>query len=167
MGKEYCIDTSGISNPLETMPIDIHETLWSKVTDLLVSGRVSITQEVYDEMVLIPGDVGEAIKKHSDELILDVGDDAWDWQGYIDSSTRMQDDFRDFISEYNKNRKGTVGLNDLTIIAQASVLEVPLVSMESRVGDAGMKRRIPDICDLIGVRHYNFNDFLRAENIKL
>ncbi len=167
MGKEYCIDTSGISNPLETMPIDIYEILWAKVTDLLISGRASITQEIYDEMILIPADVGGAVKNHSDELILDVGDDAWEWQSYIDLSTKMQDDFRDFISEYNKNRKGTVGLNDLTIIAQAAVLDVPLVSMESRVGDAKVRRRIPDICDHIGVQHYDFNDLLRAEKIKL
>lgn len=167
MSKEYCIDTSGLSNPLETTPIDIHETLWSKVTDLLSSGRVAVTQEIHDEMVLIPGHVGEIIKSNSGVLILDVGDNEWDWQNYIDINTQMQDDFQGFISEYNKNRKGTIGLNDITIIAQAAVLQVPLVSMESRVGNAIAKRRIPDVCDEVGVKHFDFNDLLRAENIKL
>jgi hypothetical protein len=26
--KKYCLDTSGLSNPLEFMPEDIHVTLW-------------------------------------------------------------------------------------------------------------------------------------------
>ena len=27
--KKYAFDTSGISNPLESMPEDIHESLWN------------------------------------------------------------------------------------------------------------------------------------------
>ena len=52
--KEYCFDMSGISNPLETMPADIHTSFWSLVSKFLVSGKVVVTKEIYEEMVHIP-----------------------------------------------------------------------------------------------------------------
>ncbi len=165
MSKEYCIDTSGISNPLETMPIDIHVSLWDTVTDILVSGRVAVTQEIYDEMILIPGTVGGGIRSSNGELVLDVGESNWDWESYVRFNEQLQNDFNGFISEYNKGVKWTVGLNDITIIAQALTLGVPLVSMESSSGNSLKKMRIPDVCNAVGVPHLYFNDFLRGENI--
>jgi hypothetical protein len=53
------------------------------------------------------------------------------------------------ISEYNGNRKNTIGLNDLTIIALAKTLGLPVVSSEkeTRVDqDSNKRQKIPDIC---------------------
>src|SRR5580704_19617184 len=58
--KKYAFDTSGISNPLESMPEDIHESMWGNFkTKILPSGIIAVTQEIYDEMGSIPGSVGE------------------------------------------------------------------------------------------------------------
>jgi hypothetical protein len=73
------------------------------------------------------------------------------------------------ISEYNGNRKGTIGLNDLTIIALAKTLGLPVVSSEKKTSvdqDSEKRQKIPDICDKEGVVHLSFNELLRAEEIK-
>ena len=56
------------------------------------------------------------------------------------------------ISEYNGNRKGTVGLNDVSIVALAKTLKLPLISMESNSFQSSItKVRIPGLCSLEGV----------------
>jgi hypothetical protein len=59
----------------------------------------------------------------------------------------------------------TVGLNDITIIALASALEVPVVSMEVSAASSIRKKRIPDVCNELGITHLTFNEFLRTEGI--
>lgn len=41
--KRYCFDTSGISNPVETMPDDIFESLWLKVIAVIEAGEIAVT----------------------------------------------------------------------------------------------------------------------------
>ena len=77
--KKYCFDTSGISNPLELMPEDIHASLWNGFkAKCLQPGIIAVTQEIYDEMPHIQGSVGQCIKDHKADLLMEVGDD-WDW----------------------------------------------------------------------------------------
>lgn len=60
-------------------------------------------------------------------------------------------------------------MNDLTIIALAKTLGLPVISSEKKtnVGQESDKRqKIPDICDKEGVTHLSFNDLLRAEGIR-
>ena len=57
-------------------------------------------------------------------------------------------------------------MNDISIVALAKTLDVPLVSMETKSGkDAVKRRKIPDVCLLEGVEHLDFNEFLRREQI--
>ncbi len=58
-------------------------------------------------------------------------------------------------------------MNDLTIIAMAKTLGLPVVSMEKAVSEAPgtKKRRIPNICKAEGVLHLGFNDFLHQEGL--
>jgi hypothetical protein len=60
----------------------------------------------------------------------------------------------------------TVCLNDISIIALAKTLNVPVVSMEERVTAGSKKLHIPDVCDLEGVEHLRFSEFLRKEKLK-
>lgn len=165
--KKYCFDTSGISNPAETMPEDIHESLWEKFSDEIKNGCIAVTKEIYGEMIHIPGKIGKCIVDNEDLMVLEVGDNSWDWQSYIDHSVRMQDAYKNFISEYTGGSKKTIGLIDITIIAMAKALDLPVVSMEVRVADkSSTKRRIPDICDAEQVQHLFFNDYLRAKSLR-
>jgi hypothetical protein len=165
--KKYCFDTSGISNPLESMPEDIHESMWNGFkTNGIQSGIIAVTAEIYEEMEHIAGSVGECIKKHKADMLLEVGGAEWDWNGYIDHTNRMQATYKNYISEYIGGSTKTVCLNDISIIALAKTLDLPVVSMEAMLAANGAKRRIPNICQSENVPHLRFSEFLRAENLK-
>jgi hypothetical protein len=79
----------------------------------------------------------------------------------------MQDDYRQYISDFNGGSKGTVCLKDVSIVALGKTLGLPVVSMESLVRDQNSsKRRIPNICNMDGVAHKTFSEFCRLENLK-
>lgn len=58
--KKYFLDTSGLSNPLEFMPEDIHPTIWAKMAGLVTSGTFAVAVEIYDELKHLPGPSGSA-----------------------------------------------------------------------------------------------------------
>lgn len=149
------------------MPEDIHSILWSRVAKLIVMGKFAVTKEIYDEMCHIPGEIGECIKANCATLQLEVGDDGWPWIDYLGHVNKLTVAYSAVISEYNGNRKATVGLNDISIIALAKALGLPVVSMEA-VGfqPSQTRMRIPQVCKLEGVPHLDFNQLLRAEGIK-
>lgn len=138
--KEYCFDMSGLSNPLETMPEDIHKTMWARICEILASGRVAVTKEIYEEMTHIPGSVGDCILKHQDQLVLEVGQDGWDWEAYTICVSEMQVKYEAVISEFNGDGGGGRQISDV-------------------------KKKIPEVCGLEDVEHCNFSDFLRREGI--
>lgn len=183
MEKRYCMDTSAISNPIQSMPEDIHKTLWEEcIPRLIKSGCLAMTTEIYDELVKLEGKVqkeiiskvGQIIKSNKNELVLEVNHDSWDWRKYIHNCNQMSEDYKEFISKGEFGPKKTVGENDITIICLAKTLEIPLISMEVAVADAApklnispKKKRIPDICKLERIEHMTFSEFLRKENIEI
>ncbi|MBC6442579.1 MAG: hypothetical protein GDA53_05535 [Rhodobacteraceae bacterium] len=86
---------------------------------------------------------------------------------YLKTNDAWRKRFRDFISEYNGNRKDTIGLNDMSIVALADTLQLPLVSMEKPNPGVPSKTklRIPDLCISVGVLHIDFNRLCRKEGI--
>lgn len=165
--KRYCFDTSGLSNPLEMMPEDIHESMWRKIVSILESDSVAVTTEIYEEMTHISGIVGECVRTNRSSLVLEVNQSGWNWQSYVAHSVRMNSQYKPFISEYSGNSPKTICLNDMTIVALAKTLDLPLVSMEVSVMNSPAKRRIPDICNAEGVEHLDFVGFLRREGIRI
>jgi Domain of unknown function (DUF4411) len=164
--KKYAFDTSGISNPLESMPEDVHQSLWNNFKSaVLPSGIIAVTQEIYQEMEHIPGSVGQSIKANKSSILMEVGED-WDWGSYIDHCNKMEDDHRSVISEFTGGSKKTVGLTDISIIALAKTLSVPVVSMEKPVTSQSKKMHIPDVCKIEKVDHLSFSEFCRKENMK-
>jgi hypothetical protein len=167
--KEYCLDMSGLSTPLEHMPEDIHTVLWTEVAKLVESGKFAVTTEIYEELENLPGQIGECIKGNRQNLQLEIEDSDWDWQTYLGHVERMRTVYANVISENNGNRKNTIGLNDLSIVALAKTLGLPVVSSEKKLHadqDSLKRQKIPDICDKEGVQHMSFNDLLRKEGIK-
>ena len=165
--KTFCVDTSGFSNPLESMPEDIHESMWAKVMAIIEKGQIAVTAEIYDEMVHIPGTVGKCIKDHKAEMVLEVSKGNWNWKAYVACTAAMNTTQHKFISEYCGGSPKTVNLKDMSIVALAKTLGLPLVSMEVSAKPSNEKRRIPDVCQMEGVKHLTFSDFLRANNIKV
>lgn len=150
------------------MPEDIHVTLWAEVCARIVGGNIAVTTEILSELKHIEGVVGNCIKGNETKIVLEVNDMSWPVMDYIQHATRMQVDHKNFIRENLGGKKGTIGMNDLSIIALAKAMALPVVSMEKRKAHQSEKlRQIPDICDLEQVPHLTFNDFLRAEGIRL
>jgi hypothetical protein len=165
---KYCLDMSGLSNPAQQMPQDIHATLWESIAGLITGGVFATTAEVYGELTHIPPPIGACIAANEAALVYEVGVEHWNWKSYLSHTTRMQHQYEEFISERNNNREHTINLNDLSVIALGKTLILPVVSMEARKGVNAIKRRaIPDICDLEGVPHMDFSELLRAEGIRL
>jgi hypothetical protein len=149
------------------MPEDIHSVVWAKVVNIVLAGKFAATKEIYDELALLPGAIGACLKNQCDEVCLEVGEDDWPWKEYLENVEAMKEKHKAVISEYNGDRKGTVGLNDISIIALAKTLGLPVVSMESKsYQGSATKMRIPAVCEAEGVPHLTFNELLRAEGIK-
>lgn len=165
--KRYCIDTSGLSNPWVDLPVDIHETLWTRVLAFIETGALAVTTEVYEEMLHIPGALGECIKDNKNKLVLEINSADWDWKKYVEHSTRMNVAYRQYICEYTQLKpKKTVGLNDMSICALGVSLGLPVINMEKSAASSDKHRKIPDVCTAEGIRPLDFNDLLRAEGIK-
>jgi Domain of unknown function (DUF4411) len=134
----------------------------------IASGVFAVTTEIYEELEHLPGQIGECIKANKENLILEVEQETWDWPTYLDHVERMRVAYTDVISEYNGNRRNTVCLNDISIIALAKTLGLPVISSEKKLQtaqDSNKRQKIPDICDLENVPHMSFNEFLRNECI--
>lgn len=149
------------------MPEDIHTTLWPNVISKIEAEIFCWNVEIAEEMNSIEGSVGTALNGCNGSCCFEVDKGDWDWQSYVEINNAWRDDFRQYISEYNGNRKNTIGLNDLSIVALAHTLELPMVSMESpNLGQLSeTKLRIPDLCNMVGVIHYNFTQLCRIEGI--
>lgn len=129
--------------------------------EYVLAGHIATTQEIYDEMCYIPGQFGECIRSNRAALVLEVGEGSWDFQSYIRHYNRMTKQYEAHLSEYtHMSAKDTICLNDMTVIALAKSLNLPVVSEESSANDSPLKRRIPDICKVEKVPHLYFNDFL-------
>lgn len=166
--KKYCLDTSGISNPLEYMPenISLYKGVWSLVRSHIENGSFAVTKEIYDELCMIsPGETCECCKNNKDQLLLEVGEDSWDFVTYIKHVNEFTTKHKAFISEYNRNIKRTIGLNDVSIVALAKTLSLPIISMEDDNYQTTAKRmRIPALCRLENIEHLTFNQFLQKES---
>jgi len=167
--KLYGFDNSGLSNPHVTMPEDVPAfgPMWASVIDCIQAGKIAVTTEIYDEMCHITGDVGDCIRANKAAMLLEVDDPSWNGAIYIQHFNRMRKDHAEWIAEYTmKSPAKTICIPDLSAIALAKTLGLPLVAMESSAAGSLKHKRIPDICDLENVISYSFNDFIRIEGPK-
>ncbi|MBX3560985.1 MAG: DUF4411 family protein [Sphingomonas sp.] len=164
--KVYCLDTAGLSTPHMQLPEDVplFRPIWDCVIRTIESGKIGVTAEIYKEMCHLTGDVGDCIRASKDRLLMEVDDPTWDGAGYIAQFNRMRQAHAEWIADYTmKSPAKTISLKDLTAVALAKSLNLPLVSSESSARDSPKHKRIPDICALESVVPYSFNEFLRLE----
>lgn len=83
----YCLDTSGLSNPLENMPEDIYASLWRQVQSLLEDGVICCNTEILDELSSVGGRVGACISACGPIMCYEVGDDKWAWRDSSSTSS--------------------------------------------------------------------------------
>ena len=167
--KKFCIDTSAITNPLYSTPEDVYPTLWLRVAEAIESGIFAVTTEIYEELNgSVSGRIGECIDANRTNLVMEIAAGNWSDVEYVEQVTRMQSQYRRFISEYSEgNPAKTVCMNDISIIALSKTLGVPVVSMEASTTTSERHKRIPDICRLDGIEHLDFNQLLRRIGIAI
>ena len=167
--KKYCFDTSGFSTPVERMPDDIFGGLWRKVVPIIEAGEIAVTTEIYDEMHgSIRSLIGNCIDTNRVNMVLEIGDERWNYSAYTQTLVQIRERHKAFISEYTGGSPRTVGLVDISIIALAKAIGVPVVTEERPVSaNTTAKRKIPDVCNLEGVECLTFNDFLRRSGINM
>lgn len=166
---KYVLDTSGLSNPVMDLPEHIYVSLWAKVIEAIESGVFCWNADVAEQLKSIPGNVGATLAACNGNCCLEIGQESWPWRKYLEVVEGWRVSYKQFISEYNGNRKNTIDLVDLSVVALAKTLGKPVMSMERRNPGqpSATKLRIPDLCDRENVRHLAFNDFLEVECIKI
>lgn len=165
--KRFCFDTSAITNPIQTHPLDLHPTLWNRVIAIIDAGEIAMTTEIYEELDgSVEGLVGQSISTSRARLVMEIGVGDWEDAQYVWNVKDLLDRHRNFIAEYVAgNPRKTVCVNDISGVALAKTLNLPLVSMETSATNSPKYRRIPDICRLDGIEHLDFNQFLRRTNV--
>lgn len=166
--KRYCLDTSGISNPIQGMPEDIYVSLWAQICERVRAGYFVATTEVYDELVHIPGAVGQCLRDHEADIKLEIGSGDWDYSTYLVNFSTLHPKYEPFINGTGGS-KMSLSMADFSIVMLGKTLLLPVVSMEipSAHLPGSKKRKIPDVCAAEGVQHMTFNDLLRAERITI
>lgn len=169
MTHKYCLDTSAISNPLVGMPEDCFGGLWEKVKNVIVGGAFCCNAEIAEQYTHIEGSVGDCLTNQIPTMLYEIGVGSWNWQGYLDNTNRMTTKYHQYISDYHSNRRNTIDLKDLSIVALAKTLNLPVVSMEGSDGGqvSETKMRIPRLCICEAVRHLTFIDLLREEGLSI
>lgn len=149
------------------MPEDIHISLWGQVRSRVEDGVFCWNAEIAAELTSIVGKIGNCLADCNGACCLEIGQGAWPWNDYLAQFERMRVEYKSVISEYNGNRKNTVNLTDVSIVALGKTLGLPVMSMEkpNRGQPSEKKMRIPDLCAAESIKHFNFNQFLRAEGI--
>ena len=167
MTVKYCLDTSGVSNPFTDLPEDIYASLWLSVRQKIAAGVFCWNVEIAKELQHINGNLGSCIQGCNGSSCLEVGVGSWPWASYLTIFETLRTTYGDYISEYNGNRADTVGVTDVSIVALAKALSLPVVSMEkpNLLQPSQKKMRIPELCGKVHVKHMTFNEFLRAEGI--
>ncbi|MCY4362885.1 MAG: DUF4411 family protein [Gammaproteobacteria bacterium] len=163
----YCLDTSGITNPLLDMPPDVHVSLWREIMRLIEDGVFCWNMDIWNELSpSVSGEIGECLSFSNEIVCFEVGIGDWPWQKYLEYVELMRTKYKDYISEYNGNRKGTISLNDCSIVCLAKTLGLSVMSMEKPYRQPSQKKiRIPELCSREGIRHYDLTELLRAEGI--
>ena len=88
MPHRYCFDTSGLSNPRETLPEDIYTSVWNFVRDTIASGSIAVTREVLDEMRHIGDALGDFIGENEKIMLLEIGGEGWNGPVTFNTSPR-------------------------------------------------------------------------------
>lgn len=163
----YCLDTSGVSNPWHALPERVFPTLWVKVRACIENDCFCWNDNIAVELRNFKGAIGDALRNRERFCRYRNGSPNWPYDDYSILLDDWKDKYRQYIREFNKNRKHTIGLADLSIVALAKTLELPVVSMERSNPDnpSMTKLRIPDLCNREDVPHLNFVEFLEAEGV--
>ena len=147
---KYVFDANIFINLQRRQPIDIYPSLWNKLGELMTSGIIVSSQEVYDEITIGGDDLEKWAKSRKDS--------------FLPSDVAIQTIVRTILQNHRGLVEGGKKKNsaDPFVIALAKEKQCTLVTEENRNGNKDTPK-IPDICDVYGIKCINFVDFSREE----
>ena len=145
----YCVDTSGwLDGWQRNYPPDVFPTLWSKVEVVIDAGDIFSSEEVYIELQKKDDEIHDWMKARKEML--------------VPLSEEIQTIASDLLFEFPRlvdtlrNRSKA----DPFVIATAIDRNATVVTGEPITGNM-TKPRIPDVCNVRGVRCINFLQMIR------
>jgi uncharacterized protein DUF4411 len=145
----YCVDTSGwLDGWQRNYPPDVFPTLWRRVEVVIGAGDIFSSEEVYIELQKKDDEIHDWMKARKEML--------------VPLTEEIQTIASDLLSEFPRlvdtlrNRSKA----DPFVIATAIDRKATVVTGEPITGNM-TKPRIPDVCNVRGVRCINFLQMIR------
>ena len=156
VAKLYAIDTSSLIEGWQfTYPPDVFPGVWTQLQELAESGRLIASEEVLHEL-----------KRKADALY------AWA-RGlkamFVPHDEEIQKAVREILKDHRNllnSKKGKSGA-DPFVVAVAVVKKCDVVTHERRTGDLKNHPKIPDVCDVLGIRYLSLTTLLREQGLVL
>ena len=149
----YCVDTSGwLDGWQRNYPPDVFPTLWRRVEAVIEAGEIFSSEEVYIELQKKDDEIHDWMKARKEML--------------VPLTEAIQAIASDLLSEFPRlvdtlrNRSKA----DPFVIATAIDRKATVVTGEPITGNM-TKPRIPDVCNVRGVRCVNFLQMIRELNL--
>lgn len=153
-GPVYCIDTSSLLHAWRrAYPPRRFSGLWLQFDNLIESGRLVASIEVFHELKKKDDDVFAWAKERNDPMFIEIDDDT-------------QSEVVRIMQKYPKlvdTGKGKSG-GDPFVIAQALASIPNLVVVTEERGGSADKPRIPYVCDREGLRHIDLLTLIDEED---
>lgn len=132
----------------QRQPRDVYPSVWNKIDELMASGTIISSREVYDELTRSDDSLSEWAKSRKEY--------------FLPSEISIQEKVRKILSEHRGLVEGGKKQNnaDPFVIALAQEQHCALVTEEVRSNSLNAPK-IPNICDAYGVTCINFVGFTR------
>lgn len=158
----YIFDTNIFIRSKNEMPMDVWTTFWSRMKELVNSGRVFSCQAVKDEIERGKDELTEWVKLNAPRsFYLQQDDDVLvkyaDAQSWVNASS--------VFTESAKTEFANVA--DAYIVATAAAKNMTVVTYETPDPNCKRRVKIPDACNAPGVRCCDLNTALREMGITI
>ena len=148
----YCVDTSALIDGLERYyPEENFPALWERVDDLVIAGRLFISEEVWEEVKQKDERVQAWVQPRLEALMIRTD------QAIVNVTQQILNRHQLLV----KNMKGR-NRADPFVIAVARIRGAIVVTGEGSDGTAS-RPKIPYICDQIGLPCIRFLDVIQTE----
>lgn len=145
----YSIDTSSLINAWWRLyPPDVFPAVWGNLDGLIEDGSLRATEEVLHEL-----------RRQHDEL--------YEWARarpamFVEIDDPAQEEVRAILNDHPRLVQAPRGRSaaDPFVIALARLNEAVVVTEETRSPNPS-RPKIPNVCDSLGVRTFNFLDLIR------
>lgn len=152
MEAKYVFDSNVFMNLQQRQPVDVYPSVWEKISELMESGIIVSSQEVYEEILAGEDYLSKWAKQRR--------------TCFLPTDEETQKIVRIVLSKHRGLVEGGKKKNnaDPFVIAVAQINNCTIVSEEARTNNLNSPK-IPDVCSYLGLNCINFVTFSREMKI--